>query len=490
MFTPALLATVLDFFGGVALVVLAVLLAPSLWRRLSGGKKRVDRLIRQHFRPVPLDELTVLERRFPARMRADLQRAVERLVDADCVVRHFCGLHHGHGYGSVTISECISTTVFEGVTVGPPEYEEVDIGESEPVRCLKNALWLLERAGQRFAALISPGERFGELTSIQFQVATANRPEAIRIAQEFFKRLEEAVQRAECYRGKVLSLEPSQEIYTGRAVGITVHTLPQVRRDEVILPQRTLELLERNIIEFVRRRADLLRFGLPSKKGVLFYGPPGTGKTHTIHYLAGELKGHTMLLIAAEQVGLLPEYIALARLLQPSIVVLEDADLIARERSQLSACGEALLHRLLNEMDGLRCDAQILFILTTNRPEMLEPALAARPGRIDQAIEFPLPDEECRAKLVRLYAADLELTDELVAEIVKRTEQVSPAFIKELMRRSMQFHLERGGPGRLELSDVQDALDELLFRGGSLNLKLLGAQWRSDEVQSHGKRGV
>ena len=58
--------------------------------------------------------------------------------------------------------------------------------------------------------------------------------------------------------------------------------------------------------------------------------------------------------------------------------------------SSLSARNRSFsaLNKLLNEMDGLREDAEILFILTTNRPEQLEPALASRPGRIDQAIEF------------------------------------------------------------------------------------------------------
>jgi hypothetical protein len=53
---------------------------------------------------------------------------------------------------------------------------------------------------------------------------------------------------------------------------------------------------------------------------------------------------------------------------------------------------------------------------------------------------------------------------------------VSAAFLKELMRRSLQFHLERGGSGRVEWEDVERALNEMLFKGGSLNLKLLGAE--------------
>jgi ATP-dependent 26S proteasome regulatory subunit len=137
---------------------------------------------------------------------------------------------------------------------------------------------------------------------------------------------------------------------------------------------------------------------------------------------------------------------------------------------------EVILNKLLNEMDGLKEEADILFILTTNRPEALERALASRPGRIDQAIEFPLPDDEGRAKLVRLYSQGVAVSDDVLIEIVRRTENVSAAFIKELMRRSVQFHLERNGTGIIELHDVDGALEEMLFSGGSLNLKLLGAE--------------
>jgi ATP-dependent 26S proteasome regulatory subunit len=138
------------------------------------------------------------------------------------------------------------------------------------------------------------------------------------------------------------------------------------------------------------------------------------------------------------------------------------------------ACDESLLNKLLNEMDGLREDARLLFVLTTNRPDQLEAALASRPGRIDQAIEFPLPNEDGRRQLVRLYARGLLVDDGVLRSLVARTEGASPAFIKELMRRSAQYCLEDGGSGVLSDGHVESALDEMLFAGGRLNLKLLG----------------
>jgi ATP-dependent 26S proteasome regulatory subunit len=165
---------------------------------------------------------------------------------------------------------------------------------------------------------------------------------------------------------------------------------------------------------------------------------------------------------------------ALARLLQPALVVIEDADLIARDRTTMdNACGEVLLNRLLNEMDGLREKADVFFILTTNRPEMLEAALAGRPGRIDQTIEFPLPDAHHRGRLISLYARSLPLHRDLIEDLCRRTESASPAFIKELMRRVAQHHLAVGDP-QVTRTTVEAALHEMLFSGGALNTRLLG----------------
>jgi cell division protease FtsH len=424
-------------------------------------------LIESHFHPLSLDRLSITERCFPARMRSDIQPAIDdftRRVD----VRHFSGIRKQQAYHGISFTDLVVRDRHDQPCAVPPQYEEVDIGEVRHVRCLDSGLWLIEMEGIRLAVLQTSNRR-----EITFQVAAADDEAGVRATQSFFQVLERAVREARSYRGKILSLE-HVESYDGTSSGIKVHKLRTVLREQVILPRRTLELLDRNVIQFVHQRPRLAALGLATKKGLLFYGPPGTGKTHTLHYLAAALPDTTTLLISAEQVGLLPEYMTLARLLQPTMVVIEDADLIARDREQMSSvCEELLLNKLLNEMDGLKQDADILFVLTTNRPEALEAALSSRPGRIDQAVEFPHPDAEGRAKLARLYSGTGCLTDEITASIVKKTERSSAAFIKELMRRAAQFQLEREG-AEPALADFDQALEELLFAGGSLNRKLLG----------------
>ena len=105
------------------------------------------------------------------------------------------------------------------------------------------------------------------------------------------------------------------------------------------------------------------------------------------------------------------------------------------------------LHQLLNEMDGLGSDAEVIFILTTNRPQAIEPALAARPGRIDQAIEFPLPDADCRRRLLDLYGRGLTLALADPERLIARTEGASPAFIQELVRKAALIAAERKSNG-------------------------------------------
>src|SRR5262249_21391104 len=156
-------------------------------------------------------------------------------------ITHFCGVRKDHASDGLNFAALLVDGYNPAVSV-PPEYEEVDIGESQPVRCLKNGLWFLQERGARYAVLLSPAERsYGEPTGLQFQVATANDPEGTRTAQAFFQHLEESIQQAESYRGKVLSLEQADYAYSGESCGIRVHRLRAVERGQVILPAATLE---------------------------------------------------------------------------------------------------------------------------------------------------------------------------------------------------------------------------------------------------------
>lgn len=446
---------------------------------MKGQKKRVvpsaEAELKRHFRTQRMHELMTANRTFPVTARVDLQLALEKLF-ADYSAAKLIGIHHPYSqHETLTFAQVLGDQHYP-VVVSPLQHEEVDIGEALPARCLRQAIWLAHKGKMPFALMISAATSFGRLSGTHVEIAVPPGEAGSNLSRRLFDHLEVLVRSTASYRGKVISLEATDN-YSGRVGVLRVHKLRDVSRKQVILPEKTLQLLDRNIGGFVRQREQLSKLGMPVKKGLLFYGPPGTGKTHTIHYLASQLPDHTTLLITSEQVGLLDHYFQLARFLQPAMVVIEDVDLIARARETMyGPCDESILNKLLNEMDGLREDAAILFVLTTNRPQNLEAALASRPGRIDQAIEFPLPDKSGRSQLVRLYASGLPLDDDVVEMIVRKTDKGSPAFIKELMRRAAQLYIQNGSSGQLRSADLNEALEEMLFAGGSLNAKLLGAE--------------
>ena len=437
------------------------------------AESRLRKTLLKHFGVSP-GQIATAGRQFPIAARVDIQSALEDLFKTRPRTTLF-GITSVNPHDLPPLAAAIAGSHFP-VDAGPLQYDEIDVGESLPVRCLKNGLWISKDGDLPFAVMLVPGGRFGLRTGVQVEIAVPSGEHGAQFSQEFFRNLELLVGQGRTYRGRIISLEGHIDPMGGGSM-VKVHRLAKVDRENVILPSKTLAVLDHNITGFMTAREQLKTLRFQARKGLLFYGPPGTGKTHTIHYLASQLKNHTTLLVTAEQVALLGEYFRLARFLQPSLMVIEDVDLIARERTHMHAPGEEiLLNKLLNEMDGLQEDAEVMLILTTNRPEQIEPALVSRPGRIDQAVEFPLPDEEGRTKLTKLYAKGLEISGGVLESVVSRTKGVSGAFIKELMRRSAQFQLESSRDNVLTQAAVDAAIEEMLFTAGALNRRLLGGE--------------
>lgn len=134
----------------------------------------------------------------------------------------------------------------------------------------------------------------------------------------------------------------------------------------------------------------------------------------------------------------------------------------------------SVLFELLNEMDGLNEDTDIVFVLTTNRPEVVEPALASRPGRIDLAVNMPLPDDDGRSRLLDLYSRGLKLDIRDRVRFVKTTEGTTPAFIREVLRRAALTGAERGDPTHVTDELLSSAIDELRAGQDQLTSSLLG----------------
>lgn len=425
-----------------------------------------------HFGPEAIKNIISSRRQFPDYLQLDLQRAILEFMAPFNSVLH--GLHQRHRALPLILSGLLIQSPHEAILVAPLQYQAVDVGEETAVHCLRSALWLANAGGCPVVVLMSRHSEDPRRPVVEVEIGYLPNADMTKFVAEFLNSIEMAIQSSRYYRGKAISLESTAELW-GTPSNVTVHRLAHVDRAEVILDDKTMTLIDRNVFEFNNHRAALRALGLSTRKGVLFYGAPGNGKTHIIRYISSNLPDHTKILITAGEVGALSRYMALARMLQPSIVVIEDVDLIGRSRERMDdSKTEVLLNQLLNEMDGLREDADILFILTTNRPEQIEEALALRPGRIDQAIEIPLPDDACRARLIRLYGERLQIDASVAAAAVERTARVSAAFMKEMVRRLALACLSRTGGVRIGHEDVATVLDDMLAPHTLIGQRLLG----------------
>jgi chromosomal replication initiation ATPase DnaA len=341
------------------------------------------------------------------------------------------------------------------LSVGTPEFSEISLGEGEVLPCLDYGIYLVEDADARLAILVSKAAAYDPRVQQRVEVI-AQTPER---ASETIAELRRLMRERNVYRGKIVRFEANDQLGGVTAV---IQSLPRVTREQVVLEPSTLERIERQTLVFSEHRLALLAAGRHLRRGLLLHGPPGTGKTHTLSYLIGAAQGWTAILISGWGFRMLSDAVALARELQPAIVVLEDVDLVAEDRALHQEAGQGpLLFDLLNEMDGLENDADIVFALTTNRVDVLERALIERPGRIDLAVEIRLPDAAGRRRLIELYAQGLDLQVNDLAPIIAETDGMSASFVKELLRRATLLSAVAGSAPTITDEHLRDALDEL-----------------------------
>ena len=430
------------------------------------------RHIRNHFNGEPA-QFPILTAEFEVSDHPNVQLAIEEYITGSGRSATLMGIisDQAYAYMGITLSLLLAPARAglmggSGLAEGPVQYVNVDLEEQRSLACVQCGLYLICDGQEHLAVLVRGPNEMGIQRKVHVEVMAS---EAAR-AERFLADLRQSLRRRNVYRGRVLSLETDH--YEGLRVHF--HKLPEISEEQIILPTGLLNRVERQTVRFGKHSEKLLAAGRHLKRGILLHGPPGTGKTLTAMYLASQMRDRTILLLTGRGLGLIEHSCAMARALQPSMVVLEDVDLVAEERTRPDASCTVLLFELLNQMDGLADDADVIFLLTTNRPDILEPALAARPGRVDQAIEVPLPDRECRVRLFNLYSKGLRSKLNDIDRIIESTEGASAAFIRELMRKAALFAADEKEEIEIEDRHIDEALHELVIDGGELTKTLLG----------------
>lgn len=384
-------------------------------------------------------------------------------------------------YGSTNLQQLRTGEGIPPLRLTAPSLADLPNGPGSTLACLSFAALLVTDERGRYVLLVSgPGEHD---PGLRVEIAGL----AVDVAQAVHGELDALRSALNVYRGQVLDVS----VTPMGGVALTFAALPTTTRDDVVLPDGVLSRVERHALGIAAHREALLAAGQHLKRGLLLYGPPGTGKTHTTRYLVGRMAGYTRLMLTGRSLHAVGSVAELARELQPSVLVLEDVDLVAEDRS-FGPGNNPVLFDLLDAMDGAAADADLLFLLTTNRSDLLEPALAARPGRVDVAVEIDLPDADARRQLFGLYGQGLTmaLSDAEIAEVVARCEGVTASFLKELLRRAvLEALIEHSPLQSLTYQHVSRALDDLLDSTQRVTRSLLGVGNSAEELPGGGGIG-
>uniref|UniRef100_F6PXF6 Transitional endoplasmic reticulum ATPase n=1 Tax=Xenopus tropicalis TaxID=8364 RepID=F6PXF6_XENTR len=231
----------------------------------------------------------------------------------------------------------------------------------------------------------------------------------------------------------------------------TVVEVPQVTWEDI----GGLEDVKRELQELVQYPVEhpdkFLKFGMTPSKGVLFYGPPGCGKTLLAKAIANEcqanfisIKGPELLTMwFGESEANVREIFDKARQAAPCVLFFDELDSIAKARGGNIGDGggaaDRVINQILTEMDGMSTKKNVFIIGATNRPDIIDPAIL-RPGRLDQLIYIPLPDEKSRIAILKANLRKSPVAKDVDLDfLAKMTNGFSGADLTEICQRACKL---------------------------------------------------
>lgn len=404
----------------------------------------------------PLQDLQIVTNTHPSFRFVDLYRACEAAIGSEQDVK------------KVEEHEDVRLSVLNpGYNANGPARTRAakvfPVSPDETVTYRTAMIWLAP--AKRLVVRVYEFDRF-----VTVEVAADTLDEAARIQKE----IEKASFTNSIFRGQFVHIDQGQEIHVEPGYSVPgmlqlrFHEADPVHREDIVLEPKIEEALVRNVLDIQQKREALQSKGIPTRRGVLLYGPPGTGKTFTCRYLAECLTDTTILAVSGSGLRNVTQCFSLARSLAPTLLILEDADLVFSERERNFQ--NQTLGNMMDELDGLKENDRVSVLMTTNSIERIERAIRDRPGRISQAIYLGPPSAPLRERYLRHHLRDEELERIDLAKVCGISEGASQAFLIAWVHRARQFALEAG---EMSTECFSDALDEMieLSKGAE---KLLG----------------
>ena len=240
------------------------------------------------------------------------------------------------------------------------------------------------------------------------------------------------------------------EVSNPSALRETMVEVPNVKWSDIGGLEKVKRELQETVQYPVEHPDKFLKFGMNPSKGVLFYGPPGCGKTLLAKAIANEcqanfisIKGPELLTMwFGESEANVRDVFDKARAAAPCVLFFDELDSVAKARGSSSGdsgAGDRVLNQILTEMDGMNSKKNVFVIGATNRPDQIDGALL-RPGRLDQLIYIPLPDEASRLSILKATLRKSPISSEIdLTHIAKATHGFSGADLTEICQRACKL---------------------------------------------------
>jgi len=245
--------------------------------------------------------------------------------------------------------------------------------------------------------------------------------------------------------------------YDSRVRVMELDTKPTEKYSDMGGVDKQIQELEEAIVFPLEKKHLFEAIGIKPPKGVLMFGPPGTGKTMLARAVAARVKA-TFLKLAGSQLvqayigdgaKMVRDAFTLAREKAPTIIFIDEIDAIGLKRTGGDSHGGTEVQRtmleLLNQLDGFSSTDEVKVIAATNRADVLDPALL-RSGRLDRKIEFPMPNEEGRAKILEIHSRKMHYNNKSVnfKEFARMTDDFNGAMLKAVCVEAGMIALRRG----------------------------------------------
>ena len=241
--------------------------------------------------------------------------------------------------------------------------------------------------------------------------------------------------------------------------------------DDLVLPADVISELKE--LETLIEDPELAHsLGIEPPTGALLTGPPGTGKTTIARVLAAQAKCSFYPVTAADVTSMwlgesersIQRLFDRARENRPSIIFIDEIDAIAARRGQAGAY-DRQINELLAQLDGLTGHQGVFVLAATNRADQLDPALL-RGGRLSRTIEIPLPHQEQRLQLLRLFTKPMPLGSVDLENLAAQTRGASGADLHALCQQAALHALVRlhssskRAAKQVTMADFQEALED------------------------------